>query len=91
MIGKVFHSVRNLNDLTAIRANNRAATVILVYKSPYATQKENYRLEQKLLRIYTQYYLHVNFETLGQFWKEEEPTISVKYPDEVGGFPIWNE
>lgn len=86
MIGRVFHSIRNNNGLSGIRANDRKATVMMVYKSPFASDKENYKLEQQLLRIYTKYYIKVNIDNLGRFWEEKENRISVHYEDEIGGF-----
>lgn len=82
MIGKIFHSVRNNNNLTAIRANDVKATVLVVYRSPHASMKDNIWLEQQLIRLYTKYYYKVNWDTIGRFWKTVEPAIKVNYGDE---------
>lgn len=82
MIGKIFNSIRNSNGLSAIRANDVKATVMIVYRSPYASLQDNIWLEQQLIRLYTKYYIRVNWSTTGRFWKNTEPAIKVSYGDE---------
>lgn len=85
MRAKIFQIKRNNKSLTAIRANETPATVLLAYRSPLASAKADYWLEQKLLRVYTRYYLRVNWENIGLFWKGNEPIIKVQYENKEEG------
>lgn len=81
MLNKLFNIRRNSHGLTAVRGNHFKATLMIAYRSPYATREQDLWLERKLLSIYTQYYCKVNAVSLGRFMDEEGNAITVDYGD----------
>ncbi len=66
-----FHYEENLQRI-GIRTNLRpATTMILCFKSPYASPLTNHWLEHKILRLYTAYYKRVMRESMGKFGEED--------------------
>ena len=54
-----------------VRTNIRpSATMILCFRSPYASPLTDHWLGHKMLRIYTAYYKKVMRESRGKFWEE---------------------
>ena len=45
---------------------------LLAWRSPYATERQNYWLEKNLHRIYSRYYGKVMFSNFGLFWGDRE-------------------
>ncbi len=71
MLSTPFHYEENLQRI-GIRTNLRPAiTMILCFKSPYASPLTNHWLEHKILRLYTAYYKKVMRESMGKFWEED--------------------
>ena len=91
MLGKNFHSVTNRNGILGIRCNNKSATTMMCYKSPYASAQSNNWLEHKLIRLYTTYYYKVIWESTGRFWKENEPAITATYASFYGGDTLYGD
>lgn len=67
MWGRNFHSISNAHGLMGIKNNNSKSILMVCYKSPYSSLRNNIWLEKKLLAVYTRYYHKVMWESSGQF------------------------
>lgn len=67
MWGRNFHCIVNRHGIMGLRCNNSKSTMMLCYRSPYASERNNMWLEKKMLALYTRYYHKVMWESKGQF------------------------
>lgn len=70
-----------------IRTNIRpSTTMILCFRSPYASLRTDYWLGHKMHRLYTAYYKKVMKESRGKFWEENNtPPQNPLYTTFCGG------
>ncbi len=71
MYNTPFHYETERSGKKGICTNERPITSMVIFRvSPYASAKTNYRLERRMLRLYTAYYHKVMKESRGKFWEE---------------------
>lgn len=86
MFSTPFHYEENLQRIGIRTSIRPTKTMILCFKSPYASPFTNHWLGYKILRLYTAYYKKVMRESMGKFWEEDSlPPVKDLYTTFYGG------